>query len=149
MRAATDSVRLGAPATGVPPSQVVSVADPATVGAERMPTNVRSARPTSRDAIHAAILLRASGRIVISPEGLLEDGHTGMGAALDRAARDPKELRRFLGRALADVRELEHGALPLWELRQRFGRPLEEVSHLCVPLGSRLVRRFGDLRLGG
>src|SRR6478672_3090482 len=114
MRAATDSVRLGAPATGVPPCQVVSVADPAAVGAERMPTNVRSARPTSRDEIHATSLLRVSGRIVIPREGLPDAGDTGMGATLDRSARDPQELRRLLGRALAEVRELKYGTLTLW-----------------------------------
>jgi hypothetical protein len=70
-------------------------------------------------------------------------------ARLLTVPRGIPELRSFLGRALTEVRELEHGALTLWEAAPALRWLSEEVSHLRVPLGSRLVRRFGDLRLGG
>src|SRR4029077_2257268 len=93
--------------------------------------------------------VRELGGIVIPRKGLPDAGDTGMGATLDRSARDPQELRRLLGRALAEIRELKYGTLTLWEVRHRFGGSLEEIPPLRVPLGARLVRHCGDLRLGG
>src|SRR5215470_6785499 len=64
IRVATDLVRLGAPVTGVPPCQVVSVADPGADAARRIPASERRASPTSRDAIPATAL-----RVWLEPRG--------------------------------------------------------------------------------
>ena len=70
-----------------------------------------------------------------------------MGATLDRSAGDPQELGDLPGRALAEVRELEDRALTCGRCAIASLGSLEEIAHLRVLLGSRLIGRFRDPRL--